>query len=59
MFNLIQFCQKLPRENRAGGNPKTLKSLKMITKSNFRTLKLKSHEEYLIYRTYIFCSASV
>ena len=55
MFNLIQFCQKLPRENRAGGNPKTLKSLKMITKSNFRTLKLKSHEEYLIYRTYIFC----
>ena len=25
---------------------------KMITKSNFRNLKLKSHEEYLIYRTY-------
>ena len=25
----------------------------MVTKSNFRTLKLKSHEEYLIYRTYL------
>ena len=47
-----QFCQKSPRENRARGNRKTLKRLKTTTKSNFRTLKLKSHEEYLIYRTY-------
>ena len=46
------FCQKSTRENRARGNRKTLKWLKMTTKSNFRTLKLKSHEEYLIYRTY-------
>ena len=47
-----QFCQKSPCENRARGNRKTLKRLKMLTKSNLRTLKLKSHEEYLIYRTY-------
>ena len=39
-------------ENWARGNRKTLKWLKMLTKINFRTLKLKSHEEYLIYRTY-------
>ena len=47
-----QFCQKSPRENRARGNRKTLKCLKMLTKCNSRTLKLKSHEAYLIYRTY-------
>ena len=47
-----QFCQKSTRENRARGNRKTLKWLKMLTKINFRNLKLKSHEEYLIYRTY-------
>ena len=39
-------------KNRARGNRKTLKWLKMITKCNFRTSKLESHEEYLIYRTY-------
>ena len=38
-------------ENRARGNRKSLKWLKTVTKSNFRTLKLQSHEEYLIYRT--------
>ena len=30
---------------------KLFKWLKMMSKSNFRTLKLKSHEEYLTYRT--------
>ena len=40
-----QFCQKLTREIRARGNRKILKCIKIITKSNFRTLKLKSHEE--------------
>jgi len=45
--------KKLTRENRARGNRKTLKWLKMIIKSNLRTLKLKSHEEYLIYKTYL------
>ena len=44
-----QFCLKSTCENWARGNRKTLK---MTTKLNFRTLKLKSHEEYLIYRTY-------
>ena len=46
------FASKSTRENWARGNRKTLKWLKMITKSNFRNLKLKSLEEYLIYRTY-------
>ena len=41
-------------ENRARGNRKSLKWLKTVTKSNFRTLKLKSHEEYLIYLRTIF-----
>ena len=44
--------RKSPRENWARANRKTLKWLKMITKFNFRNLKLKSHEEYLIYRTF-------
>ena len=48
----LRFCQKSPRENRAQGNRKTLKWLKTIAKSNLRTSKLKSHEEYLTYRTY-------
>ena len=47
-----QVCPKSTHENRARGNRKTVKWLEMITKSNFRTLKLKSHEEYLIYGTY-------
>ena len=47
-----QFCLKSTHENWARGNRKTLKCLKMTTKPNFRTLKLKSHEEYLTYRTY-------
>ena len=49
---LYQFCPKSTRENQARGNRKTLKCLRMTTKANFRTLKLKSHEEYLVYRTY-------
>ena len=49
MFN---FAKKSIFENWARGNRKTLKWLKTITKSNYRNLKLKSHEEYLIYRTY-------
>ena len=48
----LRFCQKSARENRARGNRKTQKWLKMVWKSNFRNLKLKSHEEYLIYGTY-------
>ena len=43
---------KLSTKNRARGNRKTLKRPKMMSKINFRTLKLKSHEEYLICRTY-------
>ena len=39
-------------KNRAWGNRKTLKRPKMMSKINFRTLKLKSHEEYLICRKY-------
>ena len=42
---------KTPK-NRARGNRKTLKRLKTMSKLNFRNLKLKSHEEYLIRRTY-------
>ena len=42
-----QFCSKSAQKNRARGNRKTLKWLKMLTKCNFRNLKLKSHEEYL------------
>ena len=46
------FCQKSTLENWARGNRKTMKWLKMLTKCNFRTLKVKSYEEYPIYRTY-------
>ena len=42
---------KVPK-NRARENRKTLKRPKMMSKLNFRNLKLKSHEEYLIYRTH-------
>ena len=42
---------KTPK-NRVRGNRKTLKCPKMMSKINFRNLKLKSHEEYLICRTY-------
>ena len=42
---------KAPK-NRARGNRKTLKRPKIMSKINFRNLKLKSHEEYLICRTY-------
>ena len=41
---------KTPK-NQARGNRKTLKRPKMMSKINFRKLKLKSHEEYLICRT--------
>ena len=47
----INFVKNHP-ENQARGNRKTLKRPKMMSKINFRNLKLKSHEEYLIYRTY-------
>ena len=39
-------------KNRAWGNRKTLKRPKMMSKINFRNLKLNSYEEYLICRTY-------
>ena len=39
-------------KNQARGNRKTLKRPAMMSKINFRNLKLKSHEEYLICRTY-------
>ena len=48
----IDFAKNQPEKSQARGNRKTLKWPKMTTKSNFRTSKLKSHEEYLIYRTY-------
>ena len=42
---------KAPK-NQARGNRKTLKRPKVMLKINLRNLKLKSHEEYLICRTY-------
>ena len=48
--NLTQFCQILTLENRARGNRKTLKWLKMVSYSKFRNLKLKTCEEYLSHR---------
>ena len=48
----LRFCQKSARENRARGNRKTLKRPQMMSKNNFRNLKLKSHEKYLISRTF-------
>ena len=39
-------------KNRARGNRKTTKRPKMMSKINFRNLKLKSYEEYLICRTF-------
>ena len=44
----IKFAKKIGLEE----IEKTLKLLKMVTKCNFRNLKLKSREEYLIFRTY-------
>ena len=44
-------CLKTPKK-RARGNRKTIKRPKMMSKIRFRNLKLKSHEEYLICRTY-------
>ena len=46
---------KTPK-NRARENRKTLKRPKTLSKINFRNLKLKSHEEYLICRTYFVLS---
>ena len=43
-------------KNRAWGNRKILKRPKSMSKLNFRNLKLKSHEEYLISRTYFVLS---
>ena len=58
-YSLIQlpvfshyYKKKNSYKNRARGNRKTPKRPKMMSKINFRTLKLKSHEEYLICRTY-------
>ena len=51
LFN-NQFKALKFRKNWARGNRKTLKRPKMMAKINFRNLKLKSHEEYLICRTY-------
>ena len=48
--NLTQFCQIFTLENRARGNRKTLKWLKMVSYSKFRNLKLKTCEEYLSHR---------
>ena len=48
----IHARQNQPLKNRARGNRKTIKRPKIMSKINFRNLKLKSHEEYLIYRTY-------
>ena len=42
-------------KNQARGNRKTLKRHKTMSKINFRNLKLKSHKEYLISRTYFVC----
>ena len=39
-------------KNQDPGNRKTLKRPKMMSKINLRILKLKSHEKYLICRTY-------
>ena len=39
-------------KNWARGNRKTQRRHKMMSKINFRNLKLKSHEKYLICRTY-------
>ena len=49
--NCLKGFKKLLK-NWARGNRKTLKRPKMMSKINFRTLKLKSHEEYLICRTF-------
>ena len=39
-------------KNRAGENRKTRNKPKKVPKPSYRNLKLKSHEEYLIYRKY-------
>ena len=39
---------ELKYKNRAGGNRKTLNQPKKVSKLNYRNLKLKSHDEYLI-----------
>ena len=55
-YNLHRVAsQKLEAKNQAQGNRKTVKRPKMLSKINFRNLKLKSHEEYLICRTYFVC----
>ena len=49
--NVITYCiqfKALEPQNRARGNRKTSKRPKMMSKINFRNLKLKSHEEYLL-----------
>ena len=47
-----EMVNRIGKKNRARENRKTLKRPKMMSKINFRNLKLKSHEEYLICRTY-------
>ena len=51
MLKITNSMIRTPK-NRARGNRKTLKRPKMMSRINFRNLKLKSHEEYLICRTY-------
>ena len=48
----IHARQNQPLKNRARGNRKTIKRPKMMLNINFRNLKLKSHDEYMICRTY-------
>ena len=48
----INFVKNSTRENRGLRKLKNSKMPQNDNKSNFRNLKLKSHEKYLIYRTY-------
>ena len=50
---IVELTLKITLKNRARGNRKTLKRPELVSKVNFRNLKLKSHEEYLICRTTI------
>ena len=45
----IHARQNQPLKNRARGNRKTIKRPKMMSKINFRNLKLKIHEEHILF----------
>ena len=49
---IVELTLKVTLKNRARGNRKTLRRPELMSKVNFRNLKLKSHEEYLICRTH-------